>query len=80
MKKPIIKKDVSCDCMKDFTAELQKSALSLWLFAVCCFFFGVICGIMFSPKRSFSVGCNNSAVTYEAEEADCKKDKCKKKK
>ncbi len=66
--------------MKSFTSELQKSPLSLWLFVICCFLFGVLCGIMFSPKRSFSVGCNNSAVNYEAEEEKGKKCKCRKKK
>ena len=69
-----------CECVRNFTAELQKSALSIWLFAICCFLFGIVLGFLFSPKRSFSVGCNNSAVTYEAEEEKGKKRKHKKKK
>ena len=83
MKKPIIKKDISCDCMKDFTAELQKSPLSLWLFVAGAFLFGVIVGYITSPfKNGVTIGCNNSAITYEAEEnADtCKREKCKKRK
>ncbi|MCR5707958.1 MAG: hypothetical protein K6G82_06760 [Ruminococcus sp.] len=72
----------NCDCasFKEFTAELQKNALSMWLFAICFFLLGIVLGFIFSPKKSFSVGCNNSAVTYEAEEEKCQKGKHKKKK
>ncbi len=62
MKKPDTKKCVCCGKMKELSSELRKNDLTMWLFVACSFFFGVICGFILSPKRSFSIGCNNTAI------------------
>ena len=50
----------------DFTSKVQENAVSVWLFAVCSFLFGVIVGFCFAPvKKGIKVGNNNgNTVKY----------------
>ena len=51
-------------CKCNFTEEVKKSSVSVWLFAICGFLFGIIVGIFFAPiKKGVRIGCNNSALT-----------------
>ncbi len=52
-----------CCCKCDFTEEVKKSSVAVWLFAICGFLFGMIVGIFCAPiKKGVKIGCNNSAV------------------
>ncbi len=61
-----------CNCMCNFTEEVQKSSTAIWLFAACSFLFGIIIGFIFAPsKKGIKIGCNNTNIEGASENDLC---------